>query len=276
MRLTASIFTCLAISFVASISFAQITVENSASVGFGVGDTVSQADSYVGAASFDVGAGTKLVVGVATENGSPDSFGVTFGGTALNQIVFSTDATGGARSALYYLDDVSGVGDIIVTLSDTENIPTDQFSNGPGIFIASLFGAEDGFESSGTIGNGQSLNGTIGGEISNASEGAYSIAVFSDNFLATDVLVDGTLTEVSDFNGPSNNSIGSASGSVATGFRNGAVPSFSFSDPSPNNSFFHSRSNVAFASFAASSVPEPGSTTLICLFGLAILARRRR
>ena len=58
------------------------------------------------------------------------------------------------------------------------------------------------------------------------------------------------MTEVSNFNGSSNNSIGSASGSVATGFGDGSPLAVTFSDPSPNTSFFHSRSNFAYASFA--------------------------
>ena len=276
MRTTILFLTYLVISFAASVSFADIVLENSTSVAFGVRDTVSQSDAYLGATGFDVGAGTKLVVAVATEGGTPASFGVTFDGQDLNQIQFSTDATNGARSVLYFLDNVSGVGDVVVTLSDTLNNPGETMSNGPGIFVASLSGAEIGVETSGSFGNGQSLNGPLAGTLSGVSEGAYAIAVFSDNFLANDILVSGDLTEVSNFNGSSNNSIGSASGSVATGFGDGSPLEVTFSDPSPNATFFHSRSNFAYASFAVASVPEPNSVALIGLFGLVIFARRRK
>ena len=79
-------FAGLAIALLfASNSYAQITVENSESIGFGLlgaGTQVMQ-DTYT-IPGFDMGAGDKLVVAFATEAGTPASFAVDFGGAAPN------------------------------------------------------------------------------------------------------------------------------------------------------------------------------------------------
>ena len=249
-----------ALSLLTSSVLAQITVENSVSVGFGElpANTLVRQDVYT-LPAFDMGAGDKLVVAFATEAATPGSFAVDFGGTALTQISFSTDGTGGERTCVYFLDGASGIADVNVTLSS----PGEGQSNGPGVYVASLSGAEPGFEASGTFCNGQNhFNGddttdpprTTIETINGVSDGAYVIAAYGDQGHNVDVTVFG-LTEVGLFNGVDGNVIGSANAAVGEGFGTGADLQIGFSDTSPVtgpfDGAFQARSVIAWGAFTA-------------------------
>ena len=253
---------------------AQITVANSASLAIGsvpAGGNVNQ-DTYT-LSGFNVGAGNKLIVAIGTEAGTPSSFGVTFGGTALTQIGFSTDGSNSERSALYLLDGATGTGNIDVTLSNSGEAQ----SNGPGIYAVSLVGALTGFETVGSFGNGQNVGGPLTGSLTGISAGAYTLAAFTDQGNPGDVIVTGDLGEVGTYNGPNGHEIGSGTFATASGFGNGSPLSVTFSDNSPNtNGPFQNRSNFVFGSFAAAPVPEPGSAFVIGLCGVACMIRRRK
>ena len=261
-----------AVFLFSSTAPAQIAVQNTASTNFGTVAGVNQADTYT-LSNFDLSGGNKLIVGIGTEAGTPASFGVTFGGTALTQIAFATDATNGERTALYLLDGASGTGNIDVTLSNSGETQ----SNGPGIYAVSLVGALTGFETVGSFGNGANLSGPLTGTLNGVSSGAYTLAAFTDQGNPADVTVTGDLTEVGTYGGVNGNEIGSATFATASGFGNGSPLSVTFSDNSPNtNGPFQNRSNLVFASFAAAPVPEPGSALVIGLCGVACMIRRRK
>ena len=256
-------FAGLAIALLfASNSYAQITVENSESIGFGLlgaGTQVMQ-DTYT-IPGFDMGAGDKLVVAFATEAGTPASFAVDFGGAALTQISFATDSTGGERATVFFLDGASGVADVNVTLS----APGETQSNGPGLYVASLSGAQPGFEASGTFCDGQNhFNGdetttpprTTIETISGTSDGAYVIAAYGDQGHPAPIDVFGAqFTEVGTFLGDNGNIIGSAIAAIAEGFGTGADLEIGFNDGSPLTTpienTFQARSVIAWGSFAA-------------------------
>ena len=261
-----------AVFLFSSTAPAQIAVQNTASTNFGTVAGVNQADTYT-LSNFDLSGGNKLIVGIGTEAGTPASFGVTFGGTALTQIAFATDATNGERTALYLLDGASGTGNIDVTLSNSGETQ----SNGPGIYAVSLVGALTGFETVGSFGNGQNVGGPLTGSLTGISAGAYTLAAFTDQGNPGDVIVTGDLAEVGTYNGASGHQIGSGTFATASGFGTGSPLSLTFSDNSPNtNGAFQNRSNFVFGSFAAAPVPEPGSALVIGLCGVACMIRRRK
>ena len=236
----------------ATVSFAQITVENSATIGFGNLGTVDQRDVY-DIPNFDMGAGDKLVVAVGNEVGTVPSFGVEFGGVALTQVSFATDGTGGERVHVYFLDGASGFGDIEVTLS----APGETQANGPGIYAASLSGASPGFELAGNFFDGQNVFGDVLETISGVSDGAYAIAVFADQGHPADIIIEGAFNEVSMFNGDNFSVIGSATSAVGETFGNGGDLTVGFNDGSPSGTNvegpFQARTVIAYASFASAA-----------------------
>ena len=232
-------------SFVSQAS-AQIVVENEDSMGFGTVQTSDPMDTYT-LDGFDMGAGDKILVAVGNEGGTPASFGVTFNGTEVPQIVFSTDASSAERSHLYMLDGASGVGDIVVTMSQ----PGELIANGCGIYAVSLSGAEVGVETSGSFGNGMAINGDLTGVMSGVSQGAYVLSVFTDQGNPQDVTVTGDLVEVGLFGGANRNENGSGTVAAASGFGTGSDLTVTFSDNSVNNTPFQNRSNFAYMSVSA-------------------------
>lgn len=247
-----------AIVLFASVSSAQITVENSETMGFGNITSVDNRDVYT-ISNFDMGAGDKIVVAIGTEGGTPASFGVEFGGTALTQISFATDGTGGERVAVYFLDGASGVGNVDVILS----APGETQSNGPGIYVASLSGAEPGFELAGNFFDDMNVFGDVLETINGVSDGAYAIAVFADQGHTDDIIISGgDFTEVSMYNGSDFSVIGSATSAVGEGFGNGGPLMVGFNDGSPSTTNFmgpfQARTVIAYGSFAAT-----GGTVLV-------------
>ena len=227
-----------------SNAFAQIEVVNFDSPQFGVGANTSRATSYV--QNFDAGVDTKLVVSFAMEVTSPN-FSVTFGGAQLTEIVTSSDASGGSHTGIFFLDGANGVGDIVVNTGSGE-------ANGAGVFIQALSGAETGFETSGTLGNGQAVSGDLTGTLTGISQDAHITSMFIDqNVDFLDQTVTG-LTEVSVFAGGRRDQIGSAVAQAANGTGTGGDITVTFNDLGPATEF-HSRSNASYASFAVEAGP---------------------
>ena len=246
----------LAVSMLASVASGQIVVESSSSQGFGTTSSLDRNAPWT-VSAFDAGAGDKLVVSLSIEaNNLASAITVTFDGTPLTQIVTSDDASTVESNAIYFLDGVSGtIGDIVVDgpLADDGFV-----GNGPGVFAASLSGAEPGFETVGAFGDGEEINGTLTGTLTGVSDGAYTIAQFGDQGNPGDIIVTGDLLEVGVFNGDNGEQIGSAVAATAAGFGTGADLTVGFSD-NGNDMPFQSRSHFSFASFAAT----PGAPVLL-------------
>ena len=233
-----------------SNAFAQIEVVSQDSPQFGVGVNTSPATSYT-VSNFDAGVDTKLVVSFAMEVTSPN-FSVTFGGAQLTEIVTSSDASGGSHTGIFFLDGANGVGTIVVNTGSPTN------ANGAGIFIQALSGAESGFETSGTLGNGQAVFGDLTGTLTGISQDAHITSMFIDqNVNFADQTVTG-LTEVSTFGGGFLDQIGSAIAQAANGTGTGGDITVTFNDLGPATEF-HSRSNASYASFAV----EAGTVGII-------------
>ena len=229
-----------------SNAFAQIEVVNQDSPQFGVGGFLSPATSYT-VSNFDAGINTKLVVSFAMEVTSPN-FSVTFGGAQLTEIVTSSDASGGSHTGIFFLDGANGVGDIVVNTGSGE-------ANGAGVFIQALSGAETGFETSGTLGNGQAVFGDLTGTLTGISRDAHITSMFIDqNRNFADQTVTG-LTEVSVFGGGELDQIGSAIAQAANGTGTGGDITVTFNDLGDEDSAFNNRSNASYASFAVEGGP---------------------
>ena len=226
-----------------SNAFAQIEVVESGS--FAVAGFFIPATSYT-ASNFDAGINTKLVVSFAMEVTSPN-FSVTFGGAQLTEIVTSSDASGGSHTGIFFLDGANGVGNIVVNTGSGQ-------ANGAGIFIQTLSGAESGFETSGTLGNGQAVSGDLTGTLTGISQDAHITSMFIDqNVDFLDQTVTG-LTEVSAFAGGQRDQIGSAVAQAANGTGTGGDITVTFNDLGPATEF-QSRSNASYASFAVEAGP---------------------
>jgi len=231
-----------------SNAFAQIEVVNFDSPQFGVGANTSRATSYV--QNFDAGVDTKLVVSFAMEVTSPN-FSVTFGGAQLTEIVTSSDASGGSHTGIFFLDGANGVGDIVVNTGSGE-------ANGAGMYIQTLSGAETGFETSGTLGNGQAVSGDLTGTLTGISQDAHITSMFIDqNQDFANQTVTG-LTQVSAFGGARLDQIGSAIAQAANGTGTGGDITVTFNDLGPATES-QSRSNASYASFAV----EAGTVGII-------------
>jgi len=231
-----------------SNAFAQIEVVNFDSPQFGVGANTSRATSYV--QNFDAGVDTKLVVSFAMEVTSPN-FSVTFGGAQLTEIVTSSDASGGSHTGIFFLDGANGVGDIVVNTGSGE-------ANGAGMYIQTLSGAESGFETSGTLGNGQAVSGDLTGTLTGISQDAHITSKFIDqNQDFANQTVTG-LTQVSAFGGARLDQIGSAIAQAANGTGTGGDITVTFNDLGPATES-QSRSNASYASFAV----EAGTVGII-------------
>ncbi len=229
-----------------SNAFAQIEVVNFDSPMFGVGEFTSPATSYT-VSNFDAGMDTKLVVSFAMEVTSPN-FSVTFGGAQLTEIETSSDASGGSHSGIFFLDSANGVRNIVVNTGSGE-------ANGAGVFIQALSGAETGFETSGTLGNGQAVFGDLTGTLTGISRDAHITSMFIDqNRDFADQTVTG-LTEVSVFGGGELDQIGSAIAQAANGTGTGGDITVTFNDLGDEDSAFNNRSNASYASFAVEGGP---------------------
>ena len=249
-----SFLTCVGLSVLTSTAFSQITFDEdtAVSMAFGTGPTPLTQESYV-LEDFDAGTNTKLVVGFGVENGTPSSFSVTFGETALTPIQTSADVGFNATTGIFFLDGASGVGDITV-VAGPESAP----GNGPGVYAVALSGAAPGFETSGALGDGQALAGDLTGTLTGISEGAFVITVFADQNQAGDQTVTGDLIDlmqVSDFNGTNDDQVGSAVSIVASGFGSGSDHSITFNDLGPNTAG-NTRGNASYASFAVGEVDD--------------------
>ena len=229
-----------------SNAFAQIEVVNFDSPMFGVGEFTSPATSYT-VSNFDAGMDTKLVVSFAMEVALPN-FSVTFGGAQLTEIVTSSDASGGSHTGIFFLDGANGVRDIVVNTGSGQ-------ANGAGIFIQALSGAETGFETSGTLGNGQAVFGDLTGTLTGISRDAHITSMFIDqNRDFADQTVTG-LTEVSVFGGGELDQIGSAIAQAANGTGTGGDITVAFNDLGPADSEEFNRANASYASFAIEGGP---------------------
>ena len=227
-----------------SNAFAQIEVVEDAS--FAVGGFFIPATSYT-ASNFDAGINTKLVVSFAMEVTSPN-FSVTFGGAQLTEIVTSSDASGGSHTGIFFLDGANGVGDIVVNTGSGQ-------ANGAGVFIQALSGAETGFETSGTLGNGQAVSGDLTGTLTGISQDAHITSMFIDqNVDFLDQTVTG-LTEVSVFAGGQRDQIGSAVAQAANGTGTGGDITVTFNDLGGKDPDEFNRANASYASFAVEGGP---------------------
>ena len=229
-----------------SNAFAQIEVVNFDSPMFGVGEFTSPATSYT-VSNFDAGVDTKLVVSFAMEVTSPN-FSVTFGGAQLTEIVTSSDASGGSHTGIFFLDGANGVRDIVVNTGSGQ-------ANGAGVFIQALSGAETGFETSGTLGNGQAVSGDLTGTLTGISRDAHITSMFIDQdqpFL--DQTVTG-LTEVSVFGGGFLDQIGSAVAQAANGTGTGGDITVTFNDLGGKDPDEFNRANASYASFTIEGGP---------------------
>ena len=231
---------------VTSNAFAQIMVVNQDSPQFGVGEFTSIATSYT-VSNFDVGMDTKLVVSFAMEVASPN-FSVTFGGAQLTEIETSSDASGSSHTGIFFLDGANGVQDIVVNTGSGA-------ANGAGVFIQALTGAEPGFETSGTLGNGQAVSGDLTGTLTGISRDAHITSMFIDQdqpFL--DQTVTG-LTEVSVFGGGFLDQIGSAVAQAANGTGTGGDITVTFNDLGGKDPDEFNRANASYASFTIEGGP---------------------
>ena len=229
-----------------SNAFAQIEVVNQDSPQFGVGGFTSPATSYT-VSNFDAGMNTKLVVSFAMEVTSPN-FSVTFGGAQLTEIVTSSDASGGSHTGIFFLDSANGVRNIVVNTGSGE-------ANGAGVFIQALSGAETGFETSGTLGNGQAVSGDLTGTLTGISRDAHITSMFIDqNVNFADQTVTG-LTEVSVFGGAFLDQIGSAVAQAANGTGTGGDITVTFNDLGGKDPDEFNRANASYASFAVEGGP---------------------
>jgi len=250
-----SFLTCVGLSVLTSTAFSQITVDNSASASFG--NVPMQLATYE-LTEFDAGSNTKLVVGFGVENGTPSSFAVTFGGVPLTAVQTSTDGSGVESTAIFFLDGANGVGDVVVT---TGPGPGDLFGNGPGFYVVALTGAAPGFETSGTIGDGERTFGDLTGTLTGISDGAYVMAAFADQGRDGDQMVTGDLMQVSEFSGANMDQIGSAVCIVASGLGNGSDLSITFNDLGAVDNDFQNRANASYASFAVGDGGDGGDVT---------------
>ena len=207
---------------------------------------------------FDTQGGDLLVVVACFEGGASDATLSFAGGTPVAPVVRSardTDSVNtGDQTAIFVMPGATGTGEFqLVTNADV---------NFPGFYVASLTGA-DSVEASGSFSPNPGVEGDLTGTITGTSNGAFVIAAFADQLAGsqnTDVTTSPAdiLVEVEDlFNsndgGDTSNVIGSAIGSVATGFSSGADFDITFTDNvmMPANAGFQNRSNFSYLSISA-------------------------
>ena len=176
------------------------------------------------------------------------NFSVTFGGAQLTEIETSSDVSGGSHTGIFFLDGANGVRNIVVNTGGGQ-------ANGAGIFIQALSGAEPGFETSGTLGNGQAVSGDLTGTLTGISRDAHITSMFIDQdqpFL--DQTVTG-LTEVSVFGGGFLDQIGSAVAQAANGTGTGGDITVTFNDLGGKDPDEFNRANASYASFTIEGGP---------------------
>ena len=156
--------------------------------------------------------------------------------------------SGGSHTGIFFLDGANGVRDIVVNTGSGQ-------ANGAGIFIQALSGAETGFETSGTLGNGQAVFGDLTGTLTGISRDAHITSMFIDQdqpFL--DQTVTG-LTEVSVFGGGFLDQIGSAVAQAANGTGTGGDITVTFNDLGGKDPDEFNRANASYASFTIEGGP---------------------
>tara|TARA_B110000879_G_scaffold50397_1_gene71159 strand:+ start:18813 stop:19556 length:744 start_codon:yes stop_codon:yes gene_type:complete len=190
---------------------------------------------------FDASGSDKLVLTYGGENQTSAFDEISFGGVAMTRIVFAEP--GGQDVSIWYLDN-PGTGDLIVDLTA---------GNGIGLSVLALSNTVDGFATTGVNDSGNSTS------ITTTGLNSFIVAAGERNN-SSSLVAEGDLIQV--FNGAAGSSShGSAYQQVAlTGTT--ITPTFT------------SGEGVIAVEFLA--VPEPSSTALLGLGGLALILRRRR
>jgi hypothetical protein len=192
---------------------------------------------------FDAAGSDKLVLTFGGENQTSGFDEVSYGGVALTRIVFAEP--GGQDVSIWYLDN-PGSGDLIVDL---------VAGNGIGLSVLALSNTATGFATTGLNASGSSTSLTTTGP-----DSFIVAAGEKNNGNSLDLAPGSTLTQV--YSGDAGSSShGSAYQQVAL---SGTLVTPSFT----------SAEGVVAVEFL--SVPEPSTTSLLGLGGLALILRRRR
>ncbi|MFT5883191.1 MAG: hypothetical protein ACI9FG_001704 [Crocinitomicaceae bacterium] len=220
---------------------------------FATGATAVSYD-YTALSSFDASGASKIVFTFSDETGAGDGAisGVTFGGAAM------TLAVSGYNSNLqlaqvYYIDASSvgggafGTGDIVVTGPGSNDM------GGSWLFLS---GTADGVGSTNSaLAQSVGLTTSVGGSFVVASHANNGASGLAGGDLTTALL---------------NADVGSAGGgSGYATITTAGAGTYSFTGST-------SRPVTVAAAFAPAAIPEPTTTALLGLGGLALILRRRR
>ncbi|MEZ7957308.1 MAG: PEP-CTERM sorting domain-containing protein [Rubritalea sp.] len=190
---------------------------------------------------FDASGSDKLVLTFGGENQTSGYDEISFGGVAMTRIVFAEP--GGQDVSIWYLDN-PGTGNLVVDL---------KAGNGIGLSVLALSNTADGFA---TTANAAGVSTSI----NTTGLNSFVVAAGERNNQSS-LVAEGDLTQV--YSGDAGSSShGSAYQQVATSGTT-ITPTFT------------SAEGVVAVEFL-SVVPEPSTTALIGLGGLALILRRRK
>ena len=203
---------------------------------------------------FDATGSDKLVVTVAAEGngGNRTVDWIQYNGVALTEAVNYVNTAGYQSVALFYLDNPTSAGDVVVDWSG--------MVNGVGIGVYALSGTAAGHEAANAV-DGSSVS------LTTLSDNAFVASVFVANG-GTDPNADSPLTQL--YGAPGSTDIGSADSAAGYVLDAGVAGAGSYSF----SGFSGSRPTSGAVSFAA--IPEPATLGLLGVCGGAMLFIRRR
>jgi hypothetical protein len=245
-------FAITSVAVAASVSAASAAISlvgpTDISTGFVRQATYTFTNASLG--GFDVTGYDKLVFVVSGENHAGGFASVTYGGVALTEAV--EIANGQRGTSIWYLDGPITNGDLFVD-------PVNNSSNGIGGVLFGLIGTEAGVG----VNTGSSLNGTS------------TLVTTADNSLVLASAVNNSASNPPTPTAPliSLARLDSGSSGHASGYQTIA------SSGTTVNSVFGAGGSTVDASVSVeflAAVPEPSTTALIGLGGLALILRRRR
>lgn len=241
----------LGLALLSSTAHAAIVVVDSASAMktpfYGTNSTATFTSTDLG--GFDPSGTAKLVVTIGLQHTATvnQTTSVTYGGVAMTQAVIAGSGGGGWEAAIFYLDNPTSLGDLVLSFDS---------SRGASVTVYSLNGTAAG-------------HGSSNGSTSSASTTLTTTA--ANSFVLAAATVSGTTIPVAQspltggeaITNPYN---GSAQTSISTGYQTVA------SAGSITPTFDIGNTTVA-AEFTV--IPEP-STALLGSLGMLALLRRRR